>query len=44
MRLVIGAALGFAEAGRDREGTAGVAAACEAAVRGLDPSGRGGGV
>lgn len=42
VRLVIGAALGFAEAAGDREGTAGVAAACEAAVRGLDPSGRGG--
>ena len=42
LRLVIGAPLGFADAGQDRDGTAAVAAACEKAVRALDPSGRGG--
>ncbi len=42
VRLVIGAPLGFADAGRDRDGTAAAAMACEAAVRALDPSGRGG--
>ena len=42
LRLVIGAPLGFADTGRDRAGTEAVAAACEAAVRALDPSGRGG--
>lgn len=39
VRVVIGAALGFADAAVDRDGTATVAAACEAAVRRLDPSG-----
>ena len=42
LRLVIGAPLGFADIRRDRAGTEAVAAACEAAVRALDPLGRGG--
>ena len=42
LRLLIGTPLGFADTGTDREGTAAVAAACEAAVRALNPSGRGG--
>lgn len=42
LHLVIGAPLLFAGTGRDRAGQAEVAAACEAAVRALDPSGRGG--
>ncbi len=42
LRLVIGAPLSFASAARDRDGTAAVAAACEAAIRALDPSGRSG--
>ena len=42
LHLAIGAPLRFADTARDRDGQISVATACEAAVRALDPSGRGG--